>query len=77
MTPAMDSLPRTISCIKTGRTAARIAVHMETNNILLDMSQRGTLGFMIGRIIDKDNSHDLTYEELGNEPACAVARELY
>ncbi len=74
MTPAMGLLPRAISRVKQGAPLIRIAVHMETSNILLDMLQRGTLDFMIGRIIEKNNSHDLTYEELTDEPACAVVR---
>jgi DNA-binding transcriptional LysR family regulator len=52
----------------------RIEAHMEASNVLLDRLQRGTLDFMIGRILEKENSSGLVYEELTEEPACAVVR---
>jgi len=52
----------------------RIGAHMEASNVLLDRLQRGTLDFMIGRILEKENSAGLIYEELTEEPACAVVR---
>ncbi len=74
MTPAMGLLPRAISRIKQQAPLIRIGVHLETSNILLEMLQRGTLDFMIGRIIEKESTPDLVYEELTDEPACAVVR---
>ena len=74
MTPAMGLLPRAIARIKQQSPLIRIGVQLETSNILLDLLQRGTLDFMIGRIIEKESTPDLVYEELTDEPACAVVR---
>ena len=52
----------------------RIGVHLEHSNTLMDMLQHGTLDFMIGRILEKESSAGLIYEELTEEPASAVAR---
>ena len=74
MTPAMSLLPRAIARVKEQAPMLRIGAHMEASNVLLDRLQRGTLDFMIGRILEKENSAGLIYEELTEEPACAVVR---
>ena len=74
MTPAMSLLPRAIANVKKVAPMLRIEAHMEASNVLLDRLQRGTLDFMIGRILEKENSSGLVYEELTEEPACAVVR---
>ena len=74
MTPAMALLPRAIARVKQQAPMLRIGAHVEASNVLLDRLQRGTLDFMIGRILEKENSAGLIYEELTEEPACAVVR---
>jgi len=49
-------------------------VQLESSNVLLDKLKHGTLDFMIGRILEKEDSTGLIYEELTEEPACAVVR---
>jgi DNA-binding transcriptional LysR family regulator len=74
MSPAMALLPRAIARIKEQAPLLRIGVHLESSNVLLDKLQRGTLDFMIGRILEKDDSSGLVYEELTEEAVCAVVR---
>lgn len=74
MTPAMALMPRAISQVKQQAPKLRIGVHVEASNILLDKLQHGTLDFMIGRVLEKENTGGLIYEELIEEPACAVVR---
>jgi DNA-binding transcriptional LysR family regulator len=74
MTPAMALLPRAIAQVKREAPRLRIGVQLETSNLLLDKLQRGTLDFMIGRIIETSDASGLVYEELTEEPACAVVR---
>jgi DNA-binding transcriptional LysR family regulator len=47
---------------------------MEPSNVLLDKLQRGTLDFVIGRIQEGGGGNALVYEELNDEPACALVR---
>jgi len=70
----MALLPRAIAKVKEQAPFLRIGAHMEASNVLLDRLQRGMLDFMIGRILEKENSAGLIYEELTEEPACAVVR---
>lgn len=74
MAPAMALLPRAIARIKEQAPLLRIGVQLESSNVLLDKLQHGTLDFMIGRILEKEDSTGLIYEELTEEPACAVVR---
>ncbi|MDC8786481.1 LysR family transcriptional regulator [Roseateles koreensis] len=74
MAPAMSLLPRAIARVKQEAPLLRIGVQMETSKVLLDMLQRGSLDFMIGRMPEDEGSAGLNYEELTDEPACAVAR---
>lgn len=74
MAPSMSLLPRAIAKIKQQAPLMRIGVTVEQSNILMRQLQLGTLDFMIGRILEKENAHNLVYEELVEEPACVVAR---
>ena len=74
MTPAMALLPRAIARVKEQAPLLRIGVQLETSNVLLDKLRHGTLDFMIGRILDTIDTSGLIYEELTEEPACAVVR---
>jgi DNA-binding transcriptional LysR family regulator len=74
MTPAMGLLPRAIARVKQEAPLLRIGVQLESSNVLLDKLQRGSLDFMIGRIADAGASSGLIYEELTEEPVCAVVR---
>jgi DNA-binding transcriptional LysR family regulator len=74
MAPAMALLPRAIARTKEQAPLLRIGVQLEPSNVLLDKLQRGTLDFMIGRILEKEDSTGLVYEELTEERACAVVR---
>lgn len=74
MAPSMSLVPRAISRVKQHSPLLRIGVEMETSNILLERLRRGTLDFMIGRILEEQSDTDLQYEELAEEAVCAVAR---
>ena len=74
MAPAMALLPRAIARVKEHAPLLRIGVQLEQSNVLMDKLKRGSLDFMIGRILEKQDSTGLIYEELTEEPACAVVR---
>jgi DNA-binding transcriptional LysR family regulator len=74
MTPGIALLPQAITRTKQLAPKLRIGVEMELSNVLLEQLQRGRLDFMIGRIPERESAQGLSYEELGDEPACAVVR---
>ena len=76
LTPGMNLVPAAIASVKQHSPMLRIGIEIESSNILLERMQRGSLDFMVARILDaEDNGNlDLEYEELADEPVCAVAR---
>ena len=72
--PGIALLPQAITRTKQAAPRLRIGVEMEQSNVLLEQLQRGRLDFMIGRIPERQSAQGLSYEELGDEPACAVVR---
>lgn len=74
MTPGMSLLPRAISRVKQVAPLMRIGVEIETSNILLERLKRGTLDFLVARILEDDYQSELQYEELAEEPVCVVTR---
>ncbi len=74
MTPGIALLPRALTRLKQQAPRLRVGVEMEQSNVLLEQLRRGRLDFMIGRIPERESATGLSYEELGDEPACAVVR---
>ncbi|KQQ40520.1 LysR family transcriptional regulator [Duganella sp. Leaf126] len=74
MTPGIALLPQAITRTKQAAPHLRIGVEMEQSNVLIEQLQRGRLDFMIGRIPERQSAEGFSYEELGDEPACAVVR---
>jgi DNA-binding transcriptional LysR family regulator len=74
MSAGMSLLPRAISRVKQVAPKMRIAVDVETSNILIERLRRGSLDFLVARILEDDLDAALQYEELSDEPVCVVTR---
>jgi DNA-binding transcriptional LysR family regulator len=74
LSPSMALLPPAIARVKEHSPMLRIGVEVESSNILLARLLHGELDFLVARILDEEVSHNLHYEELSDEPICAVAR---
>ena len=74
LSPSLSLLPPAIASVKQSSPMLRIGVAVDSSNILLARLLRGELDFLVGRILDEANSAELDYEELSDEPVCAVAR---
>ena len=74
LSPGMALLPPAIARVKEQAPMLRIGVEVESSNILLSRLLHGELDFIIGRILDEEARGGLLYEELADEPVCAVAR---
>lgn len=74
LSPGMALIPPAIGRIKAQSPMLRIGVEVESSNILLARLLRGELDFMVARILDEADTVNLSYEELSDEPVCAVAR---
>jgi DNA-binding transcriptional LysR family regulator len=74
LSPGLSLIPPAIASVKQHSPMLRIGVEVESSNILMARLLHGELDFLVGRILDEGSSHDLSYEELSDEPVCAVAR---
>lgn len=74
LSPSMALIPPAIARVKEHSPMLRIGVEVESSNILLARLLHGELDFLVARILDEEVSHHLHYEELSDEPICAVAR---
>jgi DNA-binding transcriptional LysR family regulator len=74
MTPGITIVPRAIARVKQQSPMLRIGVHMDSSNVLLERLQKGTLDFMVARVMDREDRANLQFEELAEEPICVVAR---
>jgi DNA-binding transcriptional LysR family regulator len=74
LSSGMSLLPRAISRVKQEAPTMRIGVEVENSNVLLDRLRRGTLDFLVARMLDNDARSELHYEELASETICVVAR---
>jgi len=74
LSPGLSLVPAAIARVKEHSPMLRIGVEVESSNILLARLLRGDLDFLVARILDEEVSHNLHYEELSDEPICAVAR---
>jgi len=74
LSPGLSLIPPAIAKIKESAPLLRIGVEVESSNILMARLLHGELDFLVGRILDENNRHNLDYEELSDEPVCAVAR---
>lgn len=74
LSPSMALIPPAIARVKEHSPMLRIGVEVESSNILLSRLLHGELDFLVARILDEEISHHLHYEELSDEPICAVAR---
>jgi DNA-binding transcriptional LysR family regulator len=74
MSAGMSLLPRAISRVKQVAPKMRIGVDVETSNILIERLRRGSLDFLVARILEDDIDAALQYEELSDEPVCVVTR---
>lgn len=74
MSVGMSLLPRAISRVKQVAPQMRIGVEVDTSNMLIDRLKRGSLDFLVARILEDDVDSALQYEELADEPVCVVTR---
>ena len=74
MVPGLELLPRAIARLKRELPLLRIGVQVEPSPLLLARLKDESLDFLIARILDQEDRTELQFEEIADEPVCAVAR---
>jgi len=72
--PAVSLIPQAISMVAREHPGLRVQLDVESSDLLIERLAQRKLDFMIGRLFERHDKTNLSYERLANEPVCAVAR---
>ena len=70
----MSLLPPAVAIVKQEHPTLRVAVQIETSDVLIERLAQGRLDMVVGRLFERHDKTDLRYEALVEEPVCVVAR---
>jgi DNA-binding transcriptional LysR family regulator len=72
--PAVSLLPQAISIVAREHPTLRVQLDVESSDLLIERLAQGKLDIMIGRLFERHDKTNLSYESLADEPVCAVVR---
>jgi DNA-binding transcriptional LysR family regulator len=72
--PGMTLLPAAVARVRQDHPSLRVAVQIETSDVLMDGLAQGRLDMVIGRLFERHDKTDLRYRALVEESVSAVAR---
>jgi DNA-binding transcriptional LysR family regulator len=72
--PALSLLPQAIAIVVREHPTLRVQLAVESSDVLLERLSQAKLDIMIGRLFERDDKTNLSYERLADEPVCAVVR---
>ncbi len=72
--PGITLLPPAVALVKKEHPDLRVAVQIETSDVLIERLAQGKLDMVVGRLFERHDKTDLRYEALVEEPVCAIAR---
>jgi DNA-binding transcriptional LysR family regulator len=73
-TPGMTLMPVAVALVKQEHPNLRVALQIETSDVLMERLQQGKLDMMVGRMFETHDKTALRYQPLVEEPVSAVAR---
>lgn len=72
--PGMTLLPAATALVKQAHPNLRVALQIETSDVLMERLQQGKLDMVIGRLFETHDKSALRYQPLVEEPVAAVTR---
>jgi DNA-binding transcriptional LysR family regulator len=72
--PALSLLPQAMAIIGQDHPDLRIQLAVESSDVLLERLIQSKLDIMIGRLFERHDKTNLSYERLADEPVCAAVR---
>lgn len=67
-------LPPAVALVKQEQPTLRVAIEIETSDVLMERMAQGKLDILVARLFEQHDKSQLRYERLSSEPVCAVAR---
>jgi DNA-binding transcriptional LysR family regulator len=75
--PAISVVPRAVARVAREHPLVRIQLQVDSSDRLLESLQEGKIDIMVGRLLDRHEHANYTYERLADEPVCAVVRKQH
>ncbi len=72
--PALSLLPQAIAIVAREHPDLRVQLAVESSDVLLERLTQSKLDIMVGRLFERNEKTNLSYERLADEPVCAVVR---
>jgi DNA-binding transcriptional LysR family regulator len=72
--PALNLLPQAVAIVAREHPDLRLQLVVESSDVLLERLSQSKLDIMIGRLFERHEKTNLSYERLADEPVCAVVR---
>jgi len=72
--PGLVLLPTAIALVKREHPSLRIAVQIETSDVLMERLHQGKLDMLVARLFAQHDKSDVRYQGLSEEPVSAIAR---
>ena len=72
--PALSLLPQAVAIVAREHPSLRVQLDVESSDVLLERLAQSKLDIMIGRLFERHDKTNLSYERLADEPVCAVVR---
>jgi DNA-binding transcriptional LysR family regulator len=72
--PGMTLLPAAVAQVRRQQPGLRIALQIETSDVLIDRLVQGKLDLVVGRLFERHETAGLRYEGLVEEPVSVMVR---
>lgn len=72
--PGLVLLPPAVALVKQEHPSLRVAVQIETSDVLMERLTHGKLDMLVARLFAQHDKTDLRYEVLAEEPVSAITR---
>ena len=72
--PGLMLLPPAVAMVKNEHPNLRVALEIETSDVLMERLAQGKLDILVARLFAQHDKSQLRYERLTAEPVCALVR---
>jgi DNA-binding transcriptional LysR family regulator len=72
--PGLMLLPPAVALVKQEHPNLRVALEIETSDVLMERLAQGKLDILVARLFAQHDKSQLRYERLTEEPVCALVR---
>jgi DNA-binding transcriptional LysR family regulator len=73
-TAGIALMPGAVALLKQRHPTLRVALQIETSDVLMERLQQGKLDMVLGRLFETHDKSTVSYQSLVEEPVAAVAR---